>query len=201
MLDVVKIRYFYFHPPRHDPQHQSTPEELWAAAEREAVEGCLLRAGDPKAEGLGEHGSLIGGPEKPARCLGFNPEKRLPRNPLPLSWFDHPRAHATPSTSPENPDLFFAGLSAGYLAGYPNRPDGAALGRIFRATDLTPVERDQLWHIFACIHAKNLGRLLARGGLSVHQVARAIHLSHVRFGNVVAWINQFAARPASHATR
>lgn len=197
MLDVVKIRHFYFHPPPDDPEHESTPEELWAAAERQAVEECLRRAGDPRVEGLGEHGSLIGGPDKPARCFGFNPEKRLPRNPLPLRCFDHPRARATPPATPENPDLFFAGLSASYLAGYPNRPHGAALGRIFRAADLTPVERDQLWHIFACIHTKNLVRLLARGGLSIYQVARAIHLSHSRFGNVAAWINQFAARPES----
>jgi len=162
MLDVVKIRHFYFHPPPDDPEHESTPEELWASAERQEVEECLLRGGDPRAEGLGEHGSLIGGPVKPARCFGFNPEKRLPRNPLPLSRFDHPRARATPPATPENPDLFFAGLSASYLAGYPNRPHGAALGRMFRTADLTPVERDQLWHIFACIHTKNLVRLLAR---------------------------------------
>ena len=197
MLDLAKIRHFYFHPPPDDPEHESTPEELWAAAERQAVEECLLRGGDPEAEGLGEHGSLIGGPDKPARCFGFNPEKRLPRNPLPLSCFDHPRARAAPPATTENPDLFFAGLSASYLAGYPNRPHGAALSRIFRAADLTPVERDQLWHIFACIHPKNLVRLLARGGLSIYQVARAIHLSRARFGNVSAWINQFAARPES----
>ena len=197
MLDVAKIRYFYFHPPSDETEDASTPEARWAAADRQAVEGCLLRAGDPKAEGLGEHGSLIGGLEKPPRCFGFDPEKRLPRNPLPLSWFDHPRAHATPPIPPENPDLFFARLSAGYLAGHPNRPDGAALGRLFRAAELTPAERDQLWHLFACIHAKNLVRLLARGGLSIYQVARAIHLSQARFGNVVAWINQFAARPQS----
>ncbi|MDE3262637.1 MAG: hypothetical protein OYL41_11715 [Acidobacteriota bacterium] len=103
MLDVVKIRHFYFHPPPDDPEHESTPEELWASAERQEVEECLLRGGDPRAEGLGEHGSLIGGPVKPARCFGFNPEKRLPRNPLPLSRFDHPRARATPPATPENP--------------------------------------------------------------------------------------------------
>jgi len=197
MLDVVKIRHFYFHPPPDDPEHESTPEELWASAERQEVEECLLRGGDPRAEGLGEHGSLIGGPVKPARCFGFNPEKRLPRNPLPLSCFDHPRARATPPATPENPDLFFGGLCASYLAGDPNRPHGAARGRMFRTADLTPVERDQLWHICACIHTKNLVRLLARGGLSIYQVARAIHLSHARFGNVAAWINQFAARPES----
>ena len=98
----------------------------------------------------------------------------FPANPLPLSCFDHPRARATPSATPENPDLFFAGLSASYLAGYPKRPHGAALGRIFRAADLTPVERDQLWHIFACIHTKNLVRLLARGR-PLHLPGRARH--------------------------
>ena len=195
MLDVLKIRHFYFHPPSHEPEHASTPEALWAAAEREAVEGCIRRASDPKAEGLGEHGSLIGGPDKPTRCFGFNPEKRLPRIPLPLEWFDHPRAHAPPPVPPDDPDSFFAQLSAGHLAGYPSRPDGAALRRIFRAASLTPVKRDQLWHVFACIQTKNLVRLLSLGGLSIYQVARAVHLSQARFGNVVAWINQFAARP------
>ena len=67
---------------------------------------------------------------------------------------------------------------------------------MFRAAALTPVERDQLWHVFACIHTKNLVRLLTRGGLSIYHIARAIHLSQARFGNVIAWINQFAAHRA-----
>ena len=38
-----------------------------AEAERRFVRLCLERGGDPKAEGLGEHGALIGGPGKPVR--------------------------------------------------------------------------------------------------------------------------------------
>ncbi len=195
MLDLGKIRHFYFHPPADDPDLRASPEAIWAVAERQAVEECLLRGGDPEAEGLGEHGSLIGGPEKPPRCFGFDPVKRLPRDLLPLSRFDHPRARTALPVPVRDSDAFFGRLSAGYLAGYPDRPDGAALGRMFRATELTPVERDQLWHLFACIRMKDLVRLLARGGLSVRQIARAVHLSRARFGNVVDWIHEFAARP------
>ena len=83
MLDVAKIRTFYFHPPSDDPEHETTPEELWAAAERQAVEGCLLRAGDPKAEGLGEHGSLIGGRTSPPAASASTPRNAFPATLFP----------------------------------------------------------------------------------------------------------------------
>ena len=195
MLDHNEIRAAFFNPPADHPEREPTREELWARAERRAVETCLRWGGDPKTEGLGEHGSLIGGPGKPLRQLTSNPERCLSRRPLPLAWFDTPRAKVRPARLPRDPAVFFEHLSAAHLAGYPNRPAGAALARIFRSPQLSALERDQLWHIFACIRPRDLGHLLGWGGLSVHETARAVHLSGTRCGEVVAWINQFAARP------
>lgn len=197
MLDHNALRAAFFNPPPDDPEHEPTREELWARAERHAVEACLRWGGDPKTDGLGEHGALIGGPAKPLRRLTSEPGRRLRRHPLPLTWFDTPRAKTRPPTLPRDPATFFEHLSAAHLAGYPNRPYGAALARIFRASELSAVERDQLWHIFACIRSRDLGHLLGWGGLTVHEAARAIHLSGTRCGEVIAWINQFAARPES----
>lgn len=195
MLDIAKVRRLYFNPPPDDPEREPTREELWARAERRAVEACLRWGGDPKAEGLGEHGALIGGRGKPLRRLSSNPERRLRRRPLPLAWFDTPRARARPPELRRDPTIFFEHLSAAHLAGYPDRPSGAALVRIFRSPELSTAERDHLWHIFACIRTRDLGHLLGWGGLSVYEAARAVHLSRTRCGEVAAWINQFAARP------
>ena len=38
-------------------------------------------------------------------------------------------------------------------------------------------------------------RLLAYGGLSLYEIARAIHLTDTRRTSVTRWINQFALRP------
>jgi len=197
MLDHHALRAAFFNPSPDDPEREPTREELWARAERRAVEACVRWGGDPKAQGLGEHGSLIGGPGKPLRCLTWRPEQSLLRSPLPLTWFDTPLARRRPPTLPKDPTIFFEHLSAAHLAGYPNRPSGPALARIFRSPQLSAVERDQLWHIFACIRPHDLGHLLGWGGLSVHETARAIHLSGTQCGEVITWINQFAVRPES----
>ena len=114
---------------------------------------CILAGGDPREQGLGEHGALIGGPGKPPRQFSRDPEfTGRARKPLPLPWFDHPRARSRPSTPPAEVHAFFAHLSGGHLAGYPNRPSGAELARLFRSPRLTPVQRDQVWHVIAWIN-------------------------------------------------
>ena len=91
MLDLDKIRHYYFNPPPDDPERVPTREELYASEERRAVERCLLGGGDPRERGLGEHGSLIGGPDKPLRQFTWDPEfAPRSRTPLPLAWFDNP---------------------------------------------------------------------------------------------------------------
>lgn len=199
MLDVAKIRHFYFNPPAADPERLPSPEELYAREERRAVERCLLSGGDPREDALGEHGSLIGGPGKPLRRLTWDPEFAPgSRTPLPLAWFDHPRTRSRPEPPPSTEEIriFFGHLAASHLAGYPDRPGGAELSRIFRAPHMTPVQRDQVWHVFACIHLWDLPGLLYPGGMSVCEVARAIHLSKTRRPHVIAWINLFGTPPA-----
>lgn len=196
MLDIPKVRRLYFNPPRDDPERVPSREELYAREERRQVENCVLSGGDPRKEGLGEHGSLIGGPGKPIRHFTWDPEF-APRShtPLPLAWFDYPRAHSRPSPPPDDVSAFFAHLSGGHLAGYPNRPWGFELARIFRASHMTAVERDQVRHVFACIQLWDLPGLLWSGGMSVYEVARAIHISLTFRPHVLAWINLFGVPP------
>ncbi len=199
MLDIAKIRHLYFNPPPAEPGPVPSREELYARAERRAVQSCILTGGDPRALGLGEHGALIGGPGKPPRQFSRDPDfTRRSRTPLPLPWFDHPKARSEPDPAPSDDDVraFFAHLSGGHLAGYPDRPSGAELSRIFRTADMAPVQRDQVWHVFACIHQWDLPGLLYPGGMSVYEVARAIHLSRTLRPHVIAWINLFGQEPA-----
>lgn len=201
MLDIAKIRDLYFNPPPDDRERLPSREELYAREERRAVERCLLSGGDPREKALGEHGSLIGGTGKPLRRFTWDPEF-APRSrvPLPLAWFDNPHARSRASNpDPDKVRVFFAHLSAGQLAGYPNRLRGAELGRLFRAPRLAPAGRDQVWHVLACMHLSDLPGLLSRGGLSLYEVARAIHLSGTLRPRVIAWLNQFGARPRDRA--
>lgn len=64
-----------------------------------------------------------------------------------------------------------------------------------RAPRPTPTERDQVWHVFACIDLRDLPGLFLRGGMSLYELARAIHLSRTLRPHVIAWINQFGVRP------
>ena len=66
--------------------------ELIARYERRRVDDCILRGGDPKAEGLGPHGSMIGGPGKLTTVHYTWPERTTLLDPLPLSWWAYPRA-------------------------------------------------------------------------------------------------------------
>ena len=201
MLDLDLVRAFYFDPPPHDPERISSREELYARYERERFERCLLRGGDPEAEGLGPHGSLIGGRSKPLTLLHGFPELRAKLHPLPLSWFDHPRAH-TPITPPggiQEANAFFHALSCAYLAGMPDRPSGALLRRYFRSAELSGQPWSQVWHVLAAVRSFDLHRLLPRGAVSLHEIARAIHITKIRRATVVSWINQFGRPPGERA--
>ena len=92
-FDFGKVREFYFNPPTDDnPPRIPTDEEFCARYERRRIENCLRRGGDPEAEGLGEHGSMIGGPGKPVTVFHVDPARVLGGAPLPLAWYAYPAA-------------------------------------------------------------------------------------------------------------
>ena len=201
VLNLAQVRHAYFHPPPDDPGRPLTREEVHARYERQRVERCLMRGGDPCREGLGEHGSLIGGAGKPLTLFGVRPERAVRLHPLPFAWFNHPRARATipPRGGDERARRFLEMLAADHLAGMPERPGGRELRRLFRSTTLRPRERSQIWHIFACIRMCDLMRLHTRAGLSIYEIARSMRLAETRRAAVIRWINQFALPPQADA--
>ena len=198
MLDFNQVRAFYFDPPPHDPGRIPSREELTARHERERFDTCVLRGGDPEAEALGPHGFLIGGDGKPLTVHHVLPEVHAKLRPLPLTWFDHPHRHtrALPPGGIKEAHLFFRSLSHGYLAGHRDRPSGPRLRRHFQSPDLSDLPLSLVWHVLACVRGFDLNRLLAYGGLSLYEIARAIHLTNTSRSSVTRWINQFAIPPA-----
>ena len=92
-LDFEAIRKAFYGPPRaHPPDRLPTREELLAEHERIRLE-CRLELGlDPAADGVGEYGSLIGGAGKPLTVIHRSVERLLRIEPMPLEWFDYPKA-------------------------------------------------------------------------------------------------------------
>ena len=92
------------------PDRPLTRQEHIARYERRGLAACLAIGADPCALRIGEHGSLIGGPDKPLSVSNLDcpPEYRPPWNPLPLSRFTHRRARTPlpggrPTTSRYSP--------------------------------------------------------------------------------------------------
>lgn len=201
MVDVEKVREFYFNPPAEVEPRIPTREEFYARYERERVESCLLRGGDPEKEGLGEHGRLIGGRGRPLTVFTEDPERVLGCAPLPLAWYDYPAAREPwpPEGGVAGAHEFLGFLSAKYLAGLRDRPTGAGLERLFRAKTLTWLQSYWLRHIFLCIRADQFSCLLVGAGLSVYEVARAVHNSGTHRAPIAIWLEDLALRPGDLA--
>ncbi|MDE3261410.1 MAG: hypothetical protein OYL41_05415 [Acidobacteriota bacterium] len=199
MLDIARLRHAFFHPPPDGERRLPTREEHIARRERRALDACHHDGSDPRAFAIGEHGSLIGGPDKPLSFSNLDcpPEYRAGRVPLPLSWFTHPSARTPPPGGPPEDHPVLDALIGDHLAGYPDRPTALDLARILRSAAPTERERSILYHILGCIRPWDLTRLLSRERLSVYELARAIHFSGIRRPQVVDWLHMFAARPSA----
>ncbi len=81
----------------------------------------------------------------------------------------------------------------------PDRPSGALLRRYFRSAELSGQPWSQVWHVLAAIRGFDLHRLLPRGAVSLHEIARAIHITKIRRATIVSWINQFGCPPGERA--
>ena len=121
MIDFDAVRPAY-HTPQPLDDHVPTIEERVAAFERQRVQQARERGVDPAMEGLGEHGSLIGGPgNRPTRFEGGRRAEDMVRMPpMPLAWFSHP--NATRRTPCPNAHRYLDTLSADHLAELPPPP-------------------------------------------------------------------------------
>lgn len=194
MIDFDAVRHAYHAPPPLD-DHVPTMEERIAAFERQRLEQARELGIDVVAKGIGEHGSLIGGPGKrPTRFEGGRRAEDMVRiPPMPLDWFSHPNARRR-NACPD-PHRYLDTLSADHLAGYDPRPNGRTLHRLLRVDRLTDDEAHLVEQFLARLRMIEMAGLLSRAGLTVYEIARAMHLSGSRTPAKTHWVNQFAARP------
>ena len=194
MIDFEAVRRAYHSPPPPN-DHVPTIAERIAAFERQRVQQARERGIDPRAQALGEHGSLIGGPGKPPTRFegGRRAEDMVRMPPMPLDWFAHPGANRRPPCL--NPHRYLDTLSADHLAGYHPRPDGRTLHRLLRAEYLTDREAHLVEQFLARLRMIEMASLLSRTELTVYEIARAMHLSGSRTPAKTHRVNQFAVRP------
>ena len=112
---------------------------------------------------------------------------------MPLSWLDHQYAHRREPCPDPNAEL--AVLSADNLAGYHPRPDGHTLRRLLRAERLSEQEGHLVEQFLARLRMLELASLVSRAGLTIYEIARAMHLSGSTTPAKTHWVNQFSARP------
>lgn len=203
MIDFDLVREYYFNPPAPDPLSVPSDEELIARYERRCYESCVLRLGDPVAEGLGPHGSMIGGPGKPITIHCERVERTAPLRPLPLAWWDYPQARRRilPPGGRDEATAYLGDLLGLHMAGVPNRPSAPGLAAIFRASHPSQSDREILRQLFGALPAPRFKRLRTLGGIWLYEMARAIHVSGNRRNAFIRWLHRFAVRPPSTDAR
>ena len=94
---------------------------------------------------------------------------------------------------------FLADLAGAHLAGVPNRPGGQRLGRMFRSPRLSAPDRAILAQLFGAVPPPRFKELRYVGGISLYEIARAVHATGTRRNALVRWLNRFAVRPKATA--
>ena len=197
MIDFARVRAYYFAPPPPDPLSIPSDEELIARYERRRVERCILRLGDPATEALGPYGSMIGGPGKPITIHYERVERTTPLIPLPLSWWDYPRARLRilPPGGQHAALSYLRDLVGAHLAGVPNRPPAQDLALMFRSPNPSPADRDLLRQLLAALPAPRFKSLRTLGGISLYEMGRAVHVTGSRRNAFIRWLHRFAVSP------
>ena len=141
---------------------------------------------------------MIGGTGKPTTIHYTDPVHTTLLDPLPLSWWAYPRARLRilPPGGIPAAHGYLADLSGAHLAGVLNRPSGARLAQLFRSPALLEADRGILAHLFGAITGPRFYRLRTDGAVSLYEMARALHATRTRRGDLVRWINRFAVRPS-----
>ena len=192
-LSVPLTRLFYSEPPNADFAWMG--EAHAANFERAEMRRCLAEGGDPKTQGIAEHGELLGGQGKAPRLLygGIKPPRHFGfRGGLaPMEWFAHEDAQRTGRADPDH--KFLVMMIASCTAGAVSKPTGAEVYESIVTDDaISDDAAGDLAHMLGCMSEEDLPGLLEDEGLSAHQVARAFHRSHCRRHSHMDWINGFA---------
>ena len=203
-IDLEAVRRAYRNGPPAPGFHGiPTREQRIAESERVLVRYCVEAGRDPREEGLGRHGALIGGPGKPSRVLR-NSSRRFENycQPVlaPVSWFLHPGGRRTSGRSDPG-HLRLRHAVASCMAGTPreSRPSGAQLHAAFLNESPDWMERFWLRSILSCASIRELRNILYFEGLPLYALVRAAHVSEAISHRLCNWLNQFAARPAQGA--
>ena len=196
-LDMDALRRAYYSPIETEPlDHVPTKEELLGLYERTAVEDCLACGGDPAEQGLGEFGSLIGGPGKPLRRFNYIEVERLvPIAPVPLDWFDHPLGRKAGTGEADREWL--RGLIGSHLAGSAVKLTPQSFLDCLRTGDCTELESRALGGLLQTMWEWEMYDFFEKvPTVSPYQMARAIHRCGVRNGRLTHWIHLDARHPA-----
>ena len=200
-LDMDALRRAYHSPIETEPlDHVPTKEELLGLYERTAVEDCLACGGDPAEQGLGEFGSLIGGPGNPLRRFNYIEVERLvPIAPVPLEWFDHPFGRI--ARTGEVDCRWLGAVIGSHLAGSAIKLTPQRLVDCLRSGNYTELESRALGGLFQTMWEWEMHDFFEKvPTVSPYHIARAIHRCGVRNGRLTHWIHRYARDPAnSHA--
>ncbi len=201
-IDFESVRRAFYGPPlASPPDHRPTQEELLAEHERTRLQSRVDLGLDPVADGVGDHGSLVGGPGKPLTVIHRSLDRLTRIEPVPLEWFDYPEARRAWQGPVEEECEFLRGLIGRHLAGFRNRPTASELSSWLRSPDRFPRKKAALYDIFEAIRPPERPRLLSKGHLSVFEIARAIILSESRAPGTIRWLHQFAVDPGPDCQR
>lgn len=195
-LNLEAVRKAYWEPAiASPPDHIPSKEELVGHHERELVRLHREAGLDPEPAGVGEYGSLIGGPGKSLSVFSALPEDAVQIEPMPMDWFSYAEAMRSVAGPVEDELGFLAMLIGSHLAGVPGKPTPETLSRWLRSATRTDEKQFIYYHILGNLRPNHYWALLGEAHLSIHQIARAVHISGVRTSRLIYWLHQFARDP------
>ena len=201
-IDFDAVRKAFYGPPLPSPLQQlPTREEILAEHQRICLQVTRELGVDPSPAAIGEHGSLIGGIGRPLTVIARPIGKLLRLGPMPLEWFDHPRARRTWNGGVDDSAAFRERIEfleqviRSHLAGFPNPPTASELASWIECPVSLPRGAGALYNIFENISPGQCARMLSKGHFSVYEVARVIIHSEARSPELIAWLHQFAVDP------
>ena len=194
-IDIEAVRRAYRSLPDECLGRVPTREERFALAERTLVRLCRKLGRSPKSEGLGEHGSLIGGKGMPLRVHWGSRafEDHAPPILAPLASFNHlGDLRVRGGGDPKH--LRLRAAIASHMAGVPkeSRPSGELLRNAFLTQSPSGLERGWLSLLLSSASVRELMLIGTAEGFTERTFARAAHLSGTISHRLANWLNQYA---------